>query len=84
VLQQSAVLENDQFSSPAKQRALLTLVLDVHDRLVALLDRGVALTDLEAVDLSTVLRARYDTAPDDAEEVERIGRDLMHALDEIG
>ena len=84
VLQQSAVLQNDQFSSPAKQRALLTLVLSVHDRLVALHERGVEITVLEAVDLSTVLRARYDTAPDGAAEVERIGRDLMHALDQIG
>jgi len=84
VLQQSAVLENDQFSSPAKQRALLTLVLDVHDRLIALLDRGVEVAELEAVDLSSVLRARYDTSPDGAAEVERIGHDLMHALGEIG
>ena len=84
VLQQSAVLQNDQFSSPAKQRALLTLVLDVHDRLITLLDRGMQVTELEAVDLSTVLTARYDTAPDGAAEVERIGRELMHALDEIG
>ena len=84
VLQQSAVLENDQFSSPAKQRALLTLVLDVHERLINLLDGGMRVAELEAVDLSSALRARYDTAPDDAAEVERIGRDLMHALDGIG
>jgi V/A-type H+-transporting ATPase subunit A len=84
VLQQSAALENDQFSSPAKQRALLTLVLEVYDRLIALLDRGVEVAELEAVDLSTVLQARYDTAPDGAAEVERIGRDVMHALEEIG
>ena len=81
VLQQSAVLENDQFSSPNKQRALLTLVLDVHERLINLLDGGMPLADLEAVDLSSVLRARYDTAPDGAAEVERIGRELMQALD---
>jgi V/A-type H+/Na+-transporting ATPase subunit A len=84
VLQQSAVLENDQFSSPAKQRALLALVLDVHERLIAQFDRGVAVAKLEAVDLSSVLRARYDTSPDDAAQVERIGRDIMHALDELG
>ena len=84
VLQQSAVLENDQFSSPSKQRAMLTLVLDIHERLINLLDGGMPVAELEAVDLSSVLRARYDTAPDDAAEVERIGRDLMHALDRIG
>jgi len=84
VLQQSAVLENDQFSSPAKQRALLSLVLDVHERLITLLDGGASVARLEGTDLSTVLRARYDTGPDDAAEVERIGRELMHVLDEIG
>ena len=84
VLQQSAVLENDQFSSPSKQRAMLTLVLDIHERLINLLDGGMPVAELEAVDLSGVLRARYDTAPDGAAEVERIGRDFMHALDEIG
>jgi len=83
VLQQSAVLENDQFSSPAKQRALLTLVLDVHERLTSLLDRGVPVAELEAVDLSGVLQARYDTAPDGAAEVAQIGRDLMRALEGI-
>jgi len=81
VLQQSAVLENDQFSAPSKQRALLALVLDVHDRLITLLDGGAPLADLEAVDLSSVLRARYDTAPDGAAEVERIGQDITQALD---
>ena len=84
VLQQSAVLENDQFSSPAKQRALLTLVLDLHERLMTLLDRGVPVAELEAVDLSDMLRARYDTPPDGAAEVQRIGRDLMRALEGLG
>ena len=84
MLQQSAVLDNDQYSSPAKQRALLTLVLDVHDRLSALLERGVATAELDAFDLSPVLRARYDTPPDGAADVERIGRELIAALDALG
>jgi len=84
VLQQSAVLENDQFTSPAKQRALLTLVLDVHERLSALLERGVPLEQLDAVDLSDVLRARFDTAPDGADEVEQIAGKLLGALEAVG
>ena len=84
VLQQSAVLDNDQFTSPAKQRALLELVLDVHDRLTSLLERGVPLEALDAVDLSSALRARYDTAPDDAPAVGQIARELGHELDAIG
>jgi V/A-type H+/Na+-transporting ATPase subunit A len=81
VLQQSAVLANDQFSSPAKQRALLALVLGLHDRLVALLSRGVVAGDVESLELSAVRRARYDTPSDGAEDVERIGRDLFSELD---
>ena len=83
VLQQSAVLDNDQFSSPAKQRALLALVLEIHERLTSLLERGVPAAELEAIDMSDALRARYDTPPDGADEVEQIERQLMQALDLI-
>ena len=84
VLQQSAVQENDQYTSPAKQRALLALVLDVHDRLAALLERGVGIAQVDSFDLLPVLRARYDTPPDGATDVERIGRELIGALDAFG
>ncbi len=83
VLQQSAVLENDQFTSPAKQRALLALVLDIHERLTGLLERGVPVAELDAVDVSLALRARYDTPPDGATEVEQIGRELVRELEAI-
>jgi V/A-type H+/Na+-transporting ATPase subunit A len=84
VMQQSAVLENDQFSAPRKQRALLALVLEIHERLTGLLEQGVSAAELEAVDLSGALRARYDTPPDGGDEVEQIGRQLMRALDVLG
>jgi V/A-type H+/Na+-transporting ATPase subunit A len=84
VLQQSAVLENDQFTAPGKQRALLVLVLEIHERLTALLERGVSAAELEAADLSGALRARYETPPDGATQVEQIGRQLMQTLDAIG
>jgi V/A-type H+-transporting ATPase subunit A len=82
VLQQSAELENDQYSSPAKQRALLQLVLDIHDRLTALVKQGVAAAELDASEgLVQVLSARYDTPPDGAGEVEAIGRQVIDSLD---
>jgi V/A-type H+/Na+-transporting ATPase subunit A len=84
VLQQSAVLNNDQYCSPAKQRALLELVLAVHERMIALLERGVAIAELDEADLSTVMRARYDTPPDAAGEVERIHRELIGTLESLG
>jgi hypothetical protein len=77
------VLDNDQFTSPAKQRALLALVLEIHERLTGLLERGIAVAELEAIDLSSALRARYDTPPDGATEVEQIAQDLRHALDTV-
>jgi V/A-type H+-transporting ATPase subunit A len=83
VLQQSALLDNDQFTSPAKQRALLALVLEIHERLTNLLEQGVAVAELEAIDLSGALRARYDTPPDGGAEVEQIGQEIRQALDTI-
>jgi V/A-type H+/Na+-transporting ATPase subunit A len=84
VLAQNALSANDQYSSPAKQRALLALVLDTHDRLAALLARGVTSAELEAVDLAPLLRARHDTPPDGAAQVEQIGRELKSELDALG
>jgi len=83
VLQQSAVLDNDQYTSPAKQRALLTLVLDVHDRMEAARGHGVADAALDALDLSAVLRARFETPPDGADQVERIGERVIGTLDAL-
>jgi V/A-type H+-transporting ATPase subunit A len=84
VLQQSAVLDNDQYTSPGKQRALLVLVLDLFDRLAGLLEAGASSEEIDAIDLSAVVRARYDTPPDGGDEVERIGRDLFATLDRRG
>jgi len=84
VLQQSALSENDQYSSLPKQGALLGLVLGVHEHLARLLADGVTIERLEQVDLTPILRARHDTAPDDAAAVERIGNALASELDAIG
>jgi V/A-type H+-transporting ATPase subunit A len=84
VLQQSALSANDQYSSPAKQRELLGLVLATHDRLSALLSSGVAIAQLDAVDLTPILRARHDTPPDGAADVEQIARAIMSSLDTLG
>ncbi len=56
VLQQSALEANDSFASPEKQFALLDLVLDIHDRGVALLELGVPVHQLLA--LSVLSEAR--------------------------
>ncbi len=69
VLQQSALSENDAYCEPAKQSALLDLVLRVVDRCRVLVDKGVAASAIEAVDFSSVTRARDATAPGDVHGV---------------
>jgi len=81
VLQQSAVVAGDQYSSPAKARAMLALVLDVHDRMSEMLDRGVSLAELEAVDIfEPAMRARYELAPDADHEVRALRTEILDAL----
>jgi V/A-type H+/Na+-transporting ATPase subunit A len=84
VLQQSALLPNDQYTSPAKQRALLELVREIHSRLGARLLAGAGIGDVDAFDLGAVLHARYDSPPDGAAEVQEIGRPLLEELERLG
>ena len=83
VLQQSALSPNDQTSSPAKEAALLDLVLNLYDRALALLERGVPASALEELDLSAVTRARDEISPDDADGVERRGDEVLALLDSL-
>ncbi len=80
VLQQSALSDNDSYCHPAKQAALLDLVLALHDRFLHLLDRGVPAGRIEEVDLSEAARARDRARPDDVGEVERIRGLLLARL----
>ncbi len=65
VLQQNALSENDATCTPAKQTALLEMVLAVYDRCVALVGRGVPVAAIEQADLSGVARVRDEVKPDD-------------------
>jgi V/A-type H+-transporting ATPase subunit A len=70
VLMQSALSANDAHCSAGKAQALLAMVLDVVDACDRAVERGVAATTVEEADLSSVIRAREDTGPDDVAEVE--------------
>ncbi len=72
VLQQSALSDNDAFCDPAKQVALLDMVLAVYDTCRALVERGVSATTIEELDLGAVVRARDTTGPRDAAAVQAI------------
>jgi V/A-type H+-transporting ATPase subunit A len=80
VLQQNSLSPNDATCSPAKQHALLALVLDVHDCCLDLVRRGVSATSIEQVDLSRASRARDTTSSDDAAGVQAIGAQVLAAL----
>jgi len=80
VLQQSALSENDAYCSPAKQSALLEMVLAVHDRCLALVEGGLPASAVEEFDLASVTRARDETGPDDAEGVNRLRDEVLERI----
>lgn len=80
VLHQNSLSPNDDRCGPDKQAALLRLVLTLHGRLLQLVERGVRIEQIEALDLGPVVRARDEAAPDDAEHVEVVARDLYAAI----
>jgi V/A-type H+/Na+-transporting ATPase subunit A len=82
VLQQSALSANDAFCAPAKQAALLDLVLRIHETCTDLVEHGVTYARIEQVDLSPAVRARDATPPDGSEEIQSIAEQLVTALSE--
>lgn len=83
-LQQSALSANDAWCAPAKQTALLALVLDIHDAALERVRAGVTAAAIEELDLSAAARARDRVGPDDAAGVERIRDELLERLRSLG
>ena len=81
VLQQNALSPNDASCAPAKQSALLELVLAVHDRCLQLVADGLPAAVLEEQDLSQLSRARDEVGVDDAAGVARIREQTLAALE---
>jgi V/A-type H+/Na+-transporting ATPase subunit A len=71
VLQQSAVVANDAYCTPAKAAALVDAALAVLAACGELADSGVPAAQLEAFDFSLLLRAAREVPPDDVEEIRR-------------
>jgi V/A-type H+-transporting ATPase subunit A len=80
VLQQNALSPNDASCRRQKQTALAQAVLDVHDTAVTLGQAGVPASLIEAFDFGPLIRAKDTTAPDDADGVVRIARELLADL----
>jgi V/A-type H+-transporting ATPase subunit A len=72
VLQQNAISGNDAYCEPAKQAALLALVLRIVDRCQELVEKGVPAARIEEFDFSAVTRARDVTAPGAVAELEDV------------
>jgi V/A-type H+-transporting ATPase subunit A len=83
VLQQSSLSTSDAYCVPAKQSQLLAFALEVYERCLALVARGVPAERLEQEDLSEVVRARDLTPPDGAAEVAAIGERVLARLEEL-
>ncbi len=80
VLQQSALSANDATSDPAKQAALLELVLALYDRALTLVAHGVPAEAVEELDFSGVTRIRDEVAPGDAKGVERRRDEVLASM----
>jgi len=83
VLQQNALSPNDASCGPAKQSALLGLVLALHDRCLQLVAAGLPASAIEERDLSGIARLRDEVAPDDAAGVERTRERLLALLEPV-
>jgi V/A-type H+/Na+-transporting ATPase subunit A len=83
VLQQNALSPNDAMCGPAKQTALLELVLRVYDRCLASVEAGLPASSLEELDLSAVTRVRDDVGPDDAAGVTRVSDAVREVLETV-
>jgi len=83
VLQQSALSEHDATCSPDKQAALIEMVLAIHDRCLALVAAGVAPSEIESYDFSTVTRVRDEVGPNDASTVVARRDEVLDALGKL-
>jgi len=83
VLQQSALSLNDRYCAPAKQAALLALVLDIQRALLASAGEGTAIERIEALDLSDVARVRDECPADDVDAVARLGAEIQRRIGQL-
>jgi V/A-type H+-transporting ATPase subunit A len=83
VLQQSALSVNDRYCAPAKQAALLALVLDLHEALLAAIERGTPIERVQELDLSDVARVRDECPPEEVAPIQRLGAELQSRIGQL-
>ncbi|MGZ4201366.1 MAG: V-type ATP synthase subunit A [Thermoleophilaceae bacterium] len=83
VLEQNALSANDAWSAPAKQAALLAMVLAIHERALELAERGVPGARIVELDYSDAARARDRVPPEDAAGVDAIRDALLERMEAL-
>lgn len=83
VLQQNALVDNDETSAPAKGRALTQAMLAIRQACLRLLDRNVPASVLEEFDFSPILRVREEVPPNDAGGVKEAGDRVLKDLEAL-
>jgi hypothetical protein len=59
------------------------MVLDLHDRAIDLVHRGVSAAQIEELDLAAAVRARDRFGPDDADGVRALRQELLAAMEAL-
>jgi V/A-type H+-transporting ATPase subunit A len=84
VLQQSALDPADSYASPAKQYALLALMLAIHERGATLLGNGVPVSRLlELPLLVKARRAKSEYPSDKVADIDAVGSEAQKAFDRL-
>jgi V/A-type H+-transporting ATPase subunit A len=84
VLQQNALSDNDAYCTPEKTAALVEATLAVIDRCAELVDRGVSVAEIEALDFGPLVRARDAAGPHDTAAAADYRDQTLTALAELG
>jgi len=84
-LQQNAMSEVDAQATPRKQELLLRLFVEVYQRGEQLLDRGIALKQVQdCIDIPHLIQLKEEIANDDAEQIAQLQEEIMQQLAQLG
>lgn len=84
-LQQNAMSEVDAQASPKKQELMLHFFVGMYQRGEQLLERGVALKQVQdCIDIPHLIQLKEEVANDDAEQIAQLQDEVMQQLAQLG
>ncbi len=84
-LQQNAMSEVDAQATPRKQELMLRLFVEVYQRGKQVLERGVALKQVQdCIDIPHLIQLKEEIANDDAEQIAQLQEEIMQQLAHLG